>query len=81
MSRIHYTRNWQHPVCNRALDCDERAVVSDPALLAAFHITQPCLVCRNCDRLMTSEERQVRDRKIFELLSARPERRKAVGDG
>ncbi len=71
--RVHFTRNWRHPVCNRALDCESRPVVSDPALLGGFEADsvrdgRTSGVCSNCSRLLTADERATRDRKCLELL-------------
>ena len=61
---LHFTRNWRHPICNRFVDCEDKPVVSDAALLASF---LPTDLCRNCDRLLTNEERAVRDSKYLVL--------------
>lgn len=63
MSRVHFTRNWKHIICNSTIDCKGRAIVSDPRLLAQFSRHN----CANCIQMLTANERAVMAQRAAEL--------------
>lgn len=53
MSKIHFTRNREHVMCNPRLDTVGRPVLSDAKLLKTFTSAE---VCQNCFRMLSPRE-------------------------
>ncbi|MHC4864605.1 MAG: hypothetical protein ACYTEX_11000 [Planctomycetota bacterium] len=70
--KTHFTRNWEHILCNSTIDCEDKPVVSDPKLLAAFmdDWMDSRSICVRCLQRLTPDERMVMAQRITERSGA-----------